>query len=67
MRLPSLKYGPRKATDRWREARRSSEAERARWLQAGWDGQGNKALGGQLHVIRAKNHHACRRVLEAAT
>src|SRR5713101_4278563 len=38
---PRSKYGPRKATDRWREARRSSEAERARWLQARRDGQGD--------------------------
>ena len=61
------KRGPRKATDRWREARRSSEAERSRWLQACWDSQGDKALGGRLHGVRAKNHHACRRDLEAAT
>ena len=64
---PRSKYGPRKATDRWREARRSSEAERARLVQVRRNGQGDKALGWRLHGVRAKNHPACRRGLEAAT
>ena len=29
------------------------------------DGQRDTALGGRLHGVRAKNHHACRRDLEA--
>ena len=49
---PRSKYGPRKATDRWRKAARSSEAERARWVQVRWNGQGDKALGWRLHGVR---------------
>src|SRR5258708_30971824 len=45
---PRSKYGPRKATDRWREARRSSAAEPARWLPALSAGQRAKAPGGGL-------------------
>ena len=40
---PRSKYGPRKATDRWRKAARSSEAERARWVQVRRNGQGDRA------------------------
>ena len=55
-----------KATDRWREAARSSEAERARWLQIRRDGKGDQALGWRLHGVGAESHHACRADLEAA-
>jgi len=40
---PRSKYGPRKATNRWRKAARSSEAERARWVQVRRNGQGDRA------------------------
>jgi hypothetical protein len=52
---PRSKYGPREATFGWREAHRSREAERARWLQVRRNGQGDKALGGRLHGVRAEN------------
>jgi predicted phage gp36 major capsid-like protein len=65
-RCTRSRRGTGKATDRWREAARSSEAERARWLQVCRDGQGDQALGGRLHGVRAESHHACRTDLEAA-
>jgi hypothetical protein len=63
---PRSRCDTRKATDRWREAHRSSEAERARWLQARRDGEGDKALGGRMHGLRTEKHYACRRDLQAA-
>jgi hypothetical protein len=64
---PCSRCDTREATDRWRKAARSSEAKCVRWLQVRRDGKGDQALGGRLHGVRAKNHHACRRDLEAAT
>ena len=58
---PRSKYGPRKATNRWRKAARSSEAERARWVQVRRNGQGDKALGWRLHGVRAENDDYRRR------
>jgi len=65
-RCARSRRGTGKATDRCREATCASEAERARWLQVCRDGQGDQALGGRLHGVRAESHHACRRDLEAA-